>query len=98
MITHLFDDLHLAVETSCSTLNQRHVGRQTHPVDMAPRIQVIQSIEHYVKCRKPIHVELAILDIGMIRFQFCVGLEFVGHILRNLYTANGDSSEGGVGI
>ena len=40
-LAYLFNDLHLPVETGGTALDQGHIGRQTHPVDMASRIQII---------------------------------------------------------
>lgn len=81
---HLLDHLHLTIESSCSALNQRHVGCQTHPIHIAPRVQIIQRIEHNVEAREPVDVELAILDVGMICFQLRARLKLVRHFFCNL--------------
>lgn len=51
---------------------------------MTSSIEIVQSVEDDVECRKPVNVELVILDVRMICFKLCTGLEFVGDFLRNL--------------
>lgn len=65
---YLLNHLDLAVEPGRPAFNQWYIGGQTHAIDMTPSIKIVQRIEDYVKPRKPVHVELAVLDIGVIRF------------------------------
>lgn len=51
---------------------------------MASSIKVVQSVEDDIKCRKPVNVELVILDVRMVCFKLRTGLELVGDFLRNL--------------
>lgn len=53
---------------------------------MAPRVEIIQRVKHDVKRREPIDVKLAILDIGVIRFELCLWLELMRNFLRYLNT------------
>ena len=76
--------LHLSVEASCSGLDQWDLGCQTHSIHMPPRIKIVQCIKYDTKLRKPFDIELCILDIGVIRFEFDVRVEFGSSILSNL--------------
>lgn len=82
--TNLLDDLNLPIEPRSPALNQRDISSQTHLVDMSPRIQVIQRIEHHIEGLEPLDVEGWILDIRMMRLQLDVGVEFARCFLRNL--------------
>lgn len=84
MDPHLLNDLDLAVEPCGAALYQRHIRCQTHPVDMAPRVQVIQRIKDDTETREPVDVELAVLDVGMVGLQLRAGLELARNLLRDL--------------
>ena len=81
---HLFYDLYLSLKASCPALDQGHIGRQAHLVDVSPRLQIIQRIEHNIKTLKPIDVELGVFDIGMMRFERHVGVELCGRLFGDL--------------
>ncbi len=81
----LLDNLNLAVETSCTALDQRNISGQTHLVDMSSGIQVIQRIEDHCELLEPGHVELRVLDVGMVSLQLHLGVELVRRILCHLY-------------
>ena len=78
------DDLYLSVEASGAALDQRDVGRQTHLVDMASRIDIVQRIEDELEAGKPINVELWIFDVGMMCLQLDVRIEFGGALFCDL--------------
>lgn len=83
-VAHSFDDLDLAVEACGAALDQGHVGRETHLVDMSPRIQIVQRIEDQAEALKPRDVELAILDVVVVRCDAHVRVEPAGRLFRNL--------------
>lgn len=64
--TNLLDDLNLPIEPCSPTLDKRNIGSQTHPVDMSPRIQIIESIEHNIKSLEPFDVKVQIFDVRMV--------------------------------
>jgi pyrimidine operon attenuation protein/uracil phosphoribosyltransferase len=51
---------------------------------MSPRIQIVQRIEDEVEFLEPYNVELAILDVGVFRFDVDAGVESSGRLFRNL--------------
>ena len=51
---------------------------------MTACIEVVEGVKHHIECRKPVNVELAIFDVGMVGFELGTGLELVGHFLCNL--------------
>ena len=74
-VAHPLDNLNLAVEASGATLNQRDIGRETHLVDMSPRVQIVQRIEYDLKRLEPCNVELGVLDVVMVRLNLDVRVE-----------------------
>ena len=76
--------MYLSVETRRAALDQGYIRRQAHFVDMTSRLQVVKRIEYDRKAFEPANVELWVLDIGMVRFDLDVGVEFSGGLLRNL--------------
>lgn len=44
---------------------------------MAASLQVVQGIENNIEGSKPILIELAVLDIGMVGLELCIWLELV---------------------
>jgi hypothetical protein len=51
---------------------------------MTPSIKIIERIEHDSKARKPIHVELAVFDVRMVRRNFRARLKPLRNFFRNL--------------
>jgi hypothetical protein len=84
MYLHLLDDLDLPVEPGSATFYQWDIGRQTHPVDMSPRIKVIQRIENNVECFEPRDIEPSMLDILVVGFDLDIGIELASRRFRNL--------------
>lgn len=80
----LLDHLNLPIEARSTTLNQWHICSQTHLVHMPPSIEIIEGIENNGKCSEPVGVELRVLDIGMMRHDFDVGVELMCCLLRHL--------------
>lgn len=74
-ITHLLNDLHLAVEAGGTALNEGHISRETHLVHMATRLQIVQRIEYDLKRLEPCNVELGVLDVVMVRLNLDVRVE-----------------------
>jgi hypothetical protein len=74
----------LPVEASGATLDQRNIGREAHLVNMSPRIQIIQRIENKAETLEPRDVELAILDVVVVRYDVDVGVELASRLFRNL--------------
>jgi hypothetical protein len=83
-VAHLLDHLNLSVEPGGAALDQRDIGCQAHLVDMPPRIQIVQRIEDKAELLKPCHIELAILDVVVVRFDVDVGVELSGRLFRDL--------------
>lgn len=83
-LANLLDNLNLSVEARCSTLDQRDVGCEAHLVNMPSCIEVVQRIENNREALKPFDVEIWVLDICVMRFQFHIRIEFSSSILRNL--------------
>ena len=83
-LMYIFDDLNLAIESCCPTLDQRYICCKAHPVYMSPRVKVVQRIEYNRECLEPINVELWIFDVRMVGFDLDVRIEFFGGFLRNL--------------
>jgi hypothetical protein len=83
-MTYLPYNLYLALEASCPALNQGNIGRQAHLVDVPPSLQIIQGIEDDIEPLKPIDVELGVFNIGMVRFECHVGVEFCGGLFGDL--------------
>lgn len=80
----LLDNLNLTIETSRSTFDERNIGSQTHLINMPSRIQVIQSVEDHCEALEPVHIELRILDVRMMRLQLYFRVELMRRILSNL--------------
>jgi hypothetical protein len=51
---------------------------------MSPRIQVVERIEDEAEALEPRDVELAILDVVVVRNDADVGVELAGRLFRNL--------------
>lgn len=80
----LLDDLDLAVEASSATLNEGNVSSQTHLVDVAPCVQVVEGVKHHCESAKPLNAELSVLDIGMVGHDLDRGIELFRYFLRDL--------------
>jgi hypothetical protein len=83
-VSHLLDDLDLAIEAGGAALHQRDIGCEAHLVHMPPRIQVVERIEDDVECLEPRHVELHVLDVVVVGFDLDVGVELARRLFRNL--------------
>lgn len=84
MALDLQNDLDLTVESSCSALDQRHTGSQTHFIDMSPRFKVVKSIEDEVEALEPVDVELRVFDVCVMRFELDVRIELGSGLFGNL--------------
>lgn len=82
--TNLFDNLNLPIEPCSPTLDKRNISSQTHPIDMSPRIQIIEGVEHNVESLEPFDVKVQILDVCMVGLQLNVWIEFPSGFLRDL--------------
>lgn len=51
---------------------------------MSPRIEVVQRIEDEAEALEPRDVELAILDVVVVRNNADVGIELASRLFRNL--------------
>lgn len=51
---------------------------------MAARIQVVQRIEDDGKRAEPINIELGIFDVGVMRLNLYIRIEFTGGLSSNL--------------
>ena len=51
---------------------------------MSPRIEIVQRIEDEAEALEPRDVELAILDVVVVRNDADVGVELAGRLFRNL--------------
>jgi hypothetical protein len=51
---------------------------------VAPRVQIVQRVEHQLEVAKPADVELIILDVGVMRNDFDVGVELPSSLLCDL--------------
>lgn len=80
----LLDDLDLTIVTGSATFYQRDIRRQTHPVDMSPRIEVVQCVKDEVKGCKPVNIEASFLDVGMVCFDGRLRPEFLGDFFGDL--------------
>lgn len=76
--------MNLAIEARCTTLNQGDVCCQTHFVDMPSCVKIIQSIEDDIEALKPFYIELRVLDVGMVRLELYVRIEFCRALFGNL--------------
>ena len=83
-VAHSLDDLDLSVEASRATLYQRDIGRQAHFVDVPPRIQIIQRVEDDAEALEPRDIELAVLDVVVVRYDADVGVEPACRLFGNL--------------
>lgn len=84
LVAHPLDDLDLAVEARGATLNQWHAGRQTHFVDMAARIHIVERVEDETEGLKPHDVELGVLDVVVVCDDVNIGVELGSRLFRNL--------------
>lgn len=78
------DDLNLSIEACGTALYQRDIRSQTHLVDMSPSIQVIKSVEYHGKASKPVHIELGVLDVGMMSLELHARVELMCCFLSHL--------------
>ena len=85
-LKYLFNHLNLPAKARRSTLNQWYICGKTHTIDMPPSIKIIERIEDDVEAGKPVHIELIILDIRVMRLDLCSRLEFMRHFLCYLLT------------
>ena len=74
----------MAIEARSTTLNQGHICCQTHFVDMPSCVKIIQGIEDDIEALKPFDVELRVLDVGMMRLELYVRVEFCRALFCNL--------------
>lgn len=77
----LLDDLDLPIEARGPTFYQRHVGSQTHLIDMPSRLHIVQRIENNIETAKPVHIELCLLDVRMM----CLDLDARIELLRSFF-------------
>jgi hypothetical protein len=52
---------------------------------MPPGFQVVESIEDQSESLEPLHVELGVFDVGVMRLQLHLRVELVRRILCYLY-------------
>lgn len=83
-VAHPLYDLNLAVEAGGTTLDQWHIGRETHLVDMSARIQVVKRVEDDMEALEPRDVELAVLDVVVVCYDVNIGVELGSRLFRNL--------------
>ena len=83
-MTNPDDDLDLAIEARSTTLNQGHICCQTHFVDMPSCVKIIQCIKDNVEALKPFYIELRVFDVGMVRLELYVRIEFCRALFGNL--------------
>ena len=76
--------MNLAIEARSTTLNQGHVCCQAHFVDMPPCIKIVQCIEDDIEALKPFYIELRVLDVGMVRLELNMRIEFCCALFGNL--------------
>jgi hypothetical protein len=57
---------------------------------MTASIEVIQSVKDHMERCKPVDIELAIFNVGVIGFQLCIRPEFTSNFLRDLETTSLD--------
>jgi hypothetical protein len=81
----LLNDLNLPIKPCRTTFDQRHICRQTHLIHMPPGFQVVESIEDQSESLEPLHVELGVFDVGVMRLQLHLRVELVRRILCYLY-------------
>ncbi len=79
----LLDDLGLSVESRRATLNQWHVGCQTHFIDVAARFQIVQCVEDNLEITEPSDSKLFVLDICVVCGNIDIGVEPLGGFLGN---------------
>lgn len=84
LAAHPLDDLDLAVEACGATLDQWHAGCQTHFVDMAARIHIVERVEDETEGLKPRDIELSVLDVVVVCDDVNVGVELGSRLFRNL--------------
>lgn len=51
---------------------------------MPTGVQVVQGIEDDVKLGEPVDVELTVLDVRVVGFEFCAGLKLLGDFFGDL--------------
>ena len=54
---------------------------------MPPSVQIVERVEDEVEALEPVDVELGIFDVGMMRFDLDVRVEFAGGLFRDLFTS-----------
>ena len=63
----------LPQESSGTSLDERFVRRQTHPIDMSSGIDVIQSIYDRIEASKPVDLEQGVSDdVAVDRFDLYI--------------------------
>ena len=82
--TNFDDRLNLTIESCCTTLNQGDVRSQAHLVDMPSRIKIIQGVEDECKRLKPLYIKLRVFDVGVMRLELDMRVEFGSALLRDL--------------
>ena len=80
----LLDNLGLAVEARRAALDQRHIGRQAHAIDVSPCIEIVERVEDNLEVAEPRNVELGVFDVAVVRDDFDVRIESAGSFRRNL--------------
>jgi len=83
-VLYLLDDLNLSFETGCSTLDQRHIGGNTHLVDVTSRGNVVQSVEDNLEALEPLDIELRVHDVRVVCLDLDVRIESVGGFFGDL--------------
>ena len=80
-----FDDhLNLPIETSSAAFDQRYLCSQAHLVYMTSGIEIVKGVEDDVESTEIFNIELRIFDVGMVRFELDLWVEFGGAFLRDL--------------
>jgi hypothetical protein len=84
LVAHPLDDLDLAVKARGAALNQGHIGGETHFVDMAARIEIVEGVEDQTEALEPGDVEFSVLDVVVVCDDVDVGVELGSRLFGNL--------------
>lgn len=84
MYTHFDDDFSMTLEARSPTIDHRHVRCDTHFVEVAPRVNVVESVEDYTELLEEVDVEPSVFDVRMIGFDLDIGIEFTRRLFRDL--------------
>ena len=76
--SHLLDNLNLPVESRCAALDQWDVSRQAHPVDMSPRIEIVERVEYQNEGFEPVDIKLRVFYVCVMCLDLDVGIELSG--------------------